>query len=85
MMVDKGAFDLYITDVYGANEAQIKRGYERRYSSVKATKDGTSSIDSIHILDRATINDGVQDRTFYATEVRKNLFTNEMFVRWHEV
>ena len=63
----------------------VKRIYERTYPSIKANDGSADSQTNITLGRYTIINDGVGNRDFYATEVRKNPRTNELFVAWQEV
>lgn len=56
--------------------------YEREYGSIKVNNGSTNSQRNCKTLMRTIINDGVTSRTFYATEVEKDIFTNRVRVVW---
>jgi hypothetical protein len=58
--------------------------WTRKYASLKANNGSTSSQRWNRTLVQHTISDGVKTRTFYATEVSKNILTNKSQVVWIE-
>lgn len=61
--------------------------YERAYGNLLATNTvGTpvERIENIKIMSRIDINDGVSTKTYYATEVRKDIMNNTATVVWVE-
>jgi hypothetical protein len=58
--------------------------WTRKYASLKANNGSTSSQRWNRTLILHTIHDGVKSRTFYATEVSKNIITNKSQLVWVE-
>ena len=56
--------------------------YERNYNSIKVNDGSTNSQRNCQTLMRHVIHDGVQERTFYATEVEIDIFGNNLKVIW---
>jgi len=56
--------------------------FRRRYSAITGTIGGTSSHENLTVLRRTEINDGLSVKTFYATEVRKNLRDKTVEITW---
>jgi hypothetical protein len=59
-----------------------RTGYARTYGSIKANDGSTSSQRWLRTLCRTQISDGLVTRNYYATEVKKNVFTNRATVTW---
>ncbi|MBE3141473.1 MAG: hypothetical protein IMZ53_12935 [Thermoplasmata archaeon] len=68
----------YYYDRFSSGRVQ----YEREYKSIKANNGTTNSQRNCQTLMRHVIHDGVIERTFYATEVEKDIFTNKVKVCW---
>jgi hypothetical protein len=58
--------------------------YERTYNSIKGVLGAVNSQWNCKTTMRTSINDGVTARTFYATDVKKDLTKNELSVIWVE-
>ncbi len=58
--------------------------YERTYGSIKANNGASDSQRWLQTLNIHTIHDGITSRTFYATEVAKNIITNQARIVWVE-
>jgi hypothetical protein len=56
--------------------------YTRKYGSIKANNGTTNSQRNCKTLIRHAIHDGVSSRTFYATEVSKDMTKNEATIVW---
>jgi hypothetical protein len=59
-------------------------GYTRNYAGLKATYSATDSQRWLRSLCRHALHDGVTNRTFYATEVSKDIKENKASVVWLE-
>jgi hypothetical protein len=77
--------DISLARYYANRLGGIRRVYERAYETIKANDGSTNSHVNLSLLRITVINDGIGDRTFYATEVRKDVAKEESFVRWEEV
>jgi len=72
---------LYYSDRLGG----VKRAYERKYDTLKGNNGTTNTFANTDLFRNCSINDGVASKSFYATEVQRNVQTAEAFVRWQEV
>jgi len=68
----------YLNKRFGPGRTQ----YTRAYNSIQANNGSYTSQRYNRTLMRTQINDGVASRTYYATEVRKNVLTGKSQIIW---
>jgi hypothetical protein len=61
-----------------------RRMIERRYDGLKATEGEITSHTVVRAGMRMSIEDGLDERIFYANEIRKNVFRDELLIQWLE-
>jgi hypothetical protein len=83
--VIEGGIIYAIANYYYYRFSKLNRlEYTRSYGQIHAFNDSTHSQMWLRTLCSHVINDGTTERTFYATEVSKNLITNKSTVVWVE-
>lgn len=71
----------YLWGIFGTE----KRGFDRTYKGVASTISGVTSHDNLHVCRTTIINDGVEQKYYYAQSVNKSLTRNTCTVKWVQV
>jgi hypothetical protein len=61
------------------------RWIDREYVSIQGTYSGDTTHSLIFLTACTSIDDGVSAKTYYATDITKNVFTNKCKIRWTEL